>query len=909
MKTLTLTGLLFSLCLQLPQAQAQTPEASQSPTAEASSQAEIDRLNSEVIKLYQAGQYAAALIPAQRALAISEKANGPEHPSTSTSLNNLAGLYESMGQYARAEPLYVRALAISEKANGPEHPSTGTSLNNLAGLYRSMGQYARAEPLYVRALAISEKANGPDHPSTGTILNNLAGLYRSMGQYARAEPLYVRALAISEKAEGPEHPSTGTRLNNLAGLYQSMGQYARAEPLYVRALAISEKAEGPDHPSTGTSLNNLAGLYRSMGQYARAEPLYVRALAISEKAEGPDHPSTGTSLNNLAGLYQSMGQPTQAEPLYRRAYRIAFKAGNPELLRHVQNNLSDLFKSQDKPDAAIFFGKQAVNTLQGLRANVAELGKDTLKSFDATIEGTYRSLAHLLIAQSRLVEAERVLELLKEQEQFQFVRRDATLASTSGRATLTAFEATQDKMLLQAGAPLAQLYSEFTELDNKKNRSAAEDSRRQSLQIQLDQAGEAFQQAFDRVLAALTTTRPDKVDEIKDAQGLQDILRELGERLGQPVVALYTVVDPESYSLILTTAEYRRAHTVPIKASALNEQIAAWRTTLKAPTLDPVPQARALLDVILPPAARAELQQAKAGTLMWHLDGVLRLLPLAALHDGEKYLVERYRLTTFTPASLGNLKDAPKTRWNALGLGVSEARTVEQRSFMALPAVARELDTVIRVPGGQGVMPGTRLLNPEFTWATMQDELKRKGKYPLIHVASHFNLEPGNDTMSYLLTGAGDPITLAQLVRQNNLFGGVDLLTLSACETGIGGGKDSNGREVDGLSFIAQRQGAKAVMATLWPVADASTALLMARFYQLRESDHLTKAEALRQAQLALLQGTGAKAGEQPNTTPEQRGAQLVPRQGTAAAFAFNPTAPYAHPYFWAPFILMGNWL
>ncbi len=135
MKKLTLTGLLFSLCLQLPLAQAQTPEASQSPTAEASSKAELDRLNREVLKLYQAGQYAAALVPAQRALAISEKANGPDHPLTGTSLNNLAALYRSMGRHADALPLYVRALAISEKAQGPEHPVTGTRLNAIEKMH------------------------------------------------------------------------------------------------------------------------------------------------------------------------------------------------------------------------------------------------------------------------------------------------------------------------------------------------------------------------------------------------------------------------------------------------------------------------------------------------------------------------------------------------------------------------------------------------------------------------------------------------------------------------------------------------------------------------------------------------------------------------------------------------------
>ena len=117
-----------------------------------------------------------------------------------------------------AKPLYERALAIREKALGAEHPDTSTSLNNLAGLLGSQGDYAAAKPLYERALAIREKALGAQHPATGTNLNNLAHLLASQGDYAGAKPLYERALAIREKALGAEHPSTKVIRENLARL-------------------------------------------------------------------------------------------------------------------------------------------------------------------------------------------------------------------------------------------------------------------------------------------------------------------------------------------------------------------------------------------------------------------------------------------------------------------------------------------------------------------------------------------------------------------------------------------------------------------------------------------------------------------------------------------------------------------
>lgn len=93
-----------------------------------------ERLNQEIVRLYQAGRYAEAVPMAEKLVRLNEKALGPEHPNTATNLNNLAELYFSMGDYARAEPLYQRALKIREKALGPEHPDTAGSLNNLAQL-------------------------------------------------------------------------------------------------------------------------------------------------------------------------------------------------------------------------------------------------------------------------------------------------------------------------------------------------------------------------------------------------------------------------------------------------------------------------------------------------------------------------------------------------------------------------------------------------------------------------------------------------------------------------------------------------------------------------------------------------------------------------------------------------------
>jgi tetratricopeptide (TPR) repeat protein len=246
------------------------------------------------------------------ALAIYEKALGPEHPYTVTTLNNLARVLQDQGDLVGARPLYERALAICEKAIGPEAPNTAASLNNLALLLQDQGDLAGARLLVERALAIREKVLGPEHPSTAAILNNLADLLRNQGDLAGARLLVERALAIREKVLGPEHPNIASSLNGLALPLLEQGDLAGARPLVERALAIYEKAFGPEHPSTATTLYNVARLLRKEGDLAGARPLFERALAIYEKTVGPNSPATNRTRTDLSRLLVLIGSPTEA---------------------------------------------------------------------------------------------------------------------------------------------------------------------------------------------------------------------------------------------------------------------------------------------------------------------------------------------------------------------------------------------------------------------------------------------------------------------------------------------------------------------------------------------------------------------------------------------------------------------
>jgi CHAT domain-containing protein/tetratricopeptide (TPR) repeat protein len=311
--------------------------------AAAQSAADADELNAEVMRLYQAGEYAEAIPLAQMALTVREKTLGPEHSDVGKSLNDLAELYRAQGRTTEAEPLMKRGLALREKALGPEHPDVGTSLNNLARLYQALGRFAEAEPLYKRSITILEKALRPEHPAVCTPRNNLAVLYLEQDRFAEAEPMFQRCLAVRENALGYDHPDVAESLNNLAELYWAQGRATEAEPFNKRAISVVEKALGPEHPHVGTALNNLAGLYQSQGRSAEAEPLYQRSLALRLKALGPEHLDVSVSLHNLAALARDRNDIAAAAGFSLRATAV--------MQRRAERGLGSTSKGTSKGEA------------------------------------------------------------------------------------------------------------------------------------------------------------------------------------------------------------------------------------------------------------------------------------------------------------------------------------------------------------------------------------------------------------------------------------------------------------------------------------------------------------------------------------------------------------------------------
>lgn len=249
---------------------------------------------------------------------------------------------------------------------------------------------------------------------------------------------------------------------------------------------------------------------------------------------------------------------------------------------------------------------------------------------------------------------------------------------------------------------------------------------------------------------------------------------------------------------------------------------------------------------------------------MFVLDGSLRNIPMAALYDGEQYLIEKYAVALTPGLRLLPPKPLEREQMKALTAGLTEAR----QGFAALSHVALELNQI------KSEVPSTVLLNQQFTTKAFEQKINSR-PFPIVHLATHGQFSSQADK-TFILTW-DNRINLNQLsnllqtreTKDISINSTLELLVLSACETAEG-----DKRAALGLAGVAVRAGTRSTLASLWSLDDQSSAVLMGRFYQELNRPQINKAEALRLAQIALLQ---------------------------------NPL--YSHPRYWSPYVLVGNWL
>ena len=292
------------------------------------------------LSLRHLGQYRDAEAIHRRELEIRERMQGPEHPNTLDSVNDLAIVLSRLGKHDEAEAMHRQAVEIKEKVLGPEHPSTLNSMNSLAVSLSHLGKHGKTEKMHRRVLE-TKKILGPVNVYTLTSFHNLAVELFRQGKYEAAEAMHRRALNIREKVLGSEHPVTLESVNSLASTLYKTGKHDEAVALHRRALEIREKVLGPEHPDTLNSVNNLGFALSRPGKYEEAETMHRRALEIRERVLGPEHPNTINSANNLAIVLCHLGRYDEAEAMHQRVLEMREKVLGPEH-PHTLNSVGDL---------------------------------------------------------------------------------------------------------------------------------------------------------------------------------------------------------------------------------------------------------------------------------------------------------------------------------------------------------------------------------------------------------------------------------------------------------------------------------------------------------------------------------------------------------------------------------------
>ncbi|KAF6804329.1 Kinesin light chain 5, partial [Colletotrichum plurivorum] len=315
---------------------------------------ERDRLNWSYLLtnmswyLLMLGNYSKAEVIVQQAVSTRAEILGQEHPSTLTSMNNLALTYRNQGRWKEAEELFVRVMETRERVLGEEHPDTLTSMANLASTFWNQGRWKEAEELDVRVMEMNKRVVGEEHPDTLTSMANLASTYSNQGRWKEAEELQAKDLEICARVLGEEHPDTLTSMANLASTFWNQGRWKEAEELDVRVMETRKRVLGEEHPSTLKSMGNLASTYRNQGRWKEAEELEVRVMEMNKRVLGEEHPWTLTSIANLASTFWNQGRWKEAEELEVRVMETRKRVLGEEHTDTLisMGNLASTYKNQ-----------------------------------------------------------------------------------------------------------------------------------------------------------------------------------------------------------------------------------------------------------------------------------------------------------------------------------------------------------------------------------------------------------------------------------------------------------------------------------------------------------------------------------------------------------------------------------
>jgi len=814
----------------------------------------------------------------------------PENDKALTQLEQGKVLYTA-GRFWQAITVWQQAIEAYQAQGDRIHHALSLSYLSLA--YQELGQWQEAEQAITQSLTLvaNRLKPTPNHQRLlAQLLNTQASLYYAQGQMEAALETWKQAEQAYQDA-GDQTGVFGSQINQ-AQVLQALGLYRRSQITLERVK--TQLQTQPDSLLKAAGLRSLGVALQVVGNLEESKQVLLQSLAITQRFDAvADQSTTLFSLGNTAKGRQDF---EEAIAYYQQAASIAISPLTQVeaqlnqlsllidtqnwtdvqiLVSQVQAQLSSLPLSRAAVYAQVNFAeslmKMGSNTgakaqLQTIAQLLARAIQQAQQLNDQRAESyALGQLGHLYMQTQQWLEAQRLTE--KALSLAQGIQ--ATEIAYRWQWQLSQILQYQGNMTgaiaanREAVHTLQSLRSDLVAINPDVQfsfRETVEPIYRNLVELLLRN-----QPTPEQLQEARETIESLRLAELENffREACWQVQRQAIDQVDAKASVIYPIILPHHLAVIVSLPgkplRYFKTDVTQTQIDSTIEQLLQALNPVWS-TKERLRLSQQVYDWLIRPI-EAELKENEIETLVFVLDGALRNLPMAALYDGEQYLIEKYNIALSLGLQLIEPRSLLPQHLNALTAGLTEARD----GFPALPAVQLEVDNIANQ------IPAKVLLNQTFTHQTLQEQIEAT-PFPVVHLATHGQFSSKADN-TFLLTWNSrikvkDLDQLLQ-VRQRQDTNPIELLVLSACQTATG-----DKRAALGLAGLAVRSGARSTLATLWSVNDESTAQLMVEFYRQLTQSQVSKAQALRQAQLTLL-------GQ----------------------------SKYQHPYYWAPFVLVGNWL
>ena len=754
----------------------------------------------------------------QPAAAIAPKTGTPETSQLARrSLEDGTRAFDS-GHFDEAGARWSQAQALYAEIG--DSGARSDALRGLAQTQQAFGRHAQSVDTLRLSLKLAEDAKDPVRVASA--LDSLGNAYLALDQPAAAEENFTRALVTAQEAGDKDLQVTV--LNNTGNLHATRRAYDKAIEAYEQSATLAHAAG--DILNEAKAWSNAARTAIENQQADRAAALLDRALqAVAGLPEGYDRTEVrihiGRSYQRLAEITpEKRGQYLLAAyDVFNAAVTAVRKTDDSRSLSYALGNLGTLYQSENRDEEALYLTREALRKAES-------------------------------------ADAPELLYRWRWQEgQILWARGQTSPAIDSYRRAVDILEQTRQEALSRYGAAdtyfrdaVAPVYLDLVRalLDASKMALSAESSHRLLLDaretVEHLKAAELRNYFRDECVADLQarTRNPESV-------------------AGQTAV-VYPIVMPDRLELLVTLPEGLQRYTVSQPGASVTGEAEAFRRALENPGSQAyLKPAQELYRWLVAPYAES-LSRQGVKTIVFIPDGPLLTIPMAALHDGKGFLIERYAVVVAPGLALVDPKPLARGKPKLLAAGLSQS--VQGQN--PLPAVESELASLHDL---FGVEP---LLNSGFTTHRLEQELTET--HPtIVHIASHAQFS-GDAATSWILTYDGR-VSMDELSAMVGVAkfrdDPLELLVLSACQTAAG-----DQRAALGLAGVAFRAGSRSVLGSLWSISDAATSQLIASFYSALKNHEMSRAAALQQAQQALLHSPA-----------------------------------FQHPFYWSPFLIIGNWL